>query len=214
MDSETRPTAVSLFSGCGGSDLALVQAGFRVVWANDISEVACRTYEDNIPGSQIKAGDISDFVNFPNAQLLVGCYPCQGYSQAGRRKINVPVNFLYRQFDRVLRTIRPRAFVVENVSGMSNSSNRQLLKNQLVRYRLAGYKVKWKKLDAKDYGVAQTRKRVFIVGLRSDLEVEYDLPPPTHGPLGQNGYLTQRDTLRALPPWPEGDFCAEAFHWY
>jgi DNA (cytosine-5)-methyltransferase 1 len=207
-------SAISLFSGCGGTDSALQRSGFRVVWANDIWDVAYLTYRDNIPNPKIELGDIADFGCFPAAQLLVGCYPCQGYSQGGRRTSDAPVNFLYRQFDRVLRAVRPRAFVVENVSGMAFGENLNLLSNQLRRYRLAGYRVTWKVLDAKDYGVPQTRRRIFIVGIRSDLGEVYTFPGPTHGPGRHHPYVTQREVIGHLPSWPSGGFCPEPLHWY
>jgi len=207
-------SAVSLFSGCGGSDLALDQCGFKVRWANDISPLACATYRDNLEKPNIKEGDIRDFHRFPNAQLLVGCYPCQGYSQGGKRTSNVPINYLYREFDRALRWICPRAFIVENVSGMAHIENEQLLKNQLHRYRLAGYRVVWKVLDAKDYGVPQTRRRIFLVGIRSDLGFKYIFPEPTHGPGRSRRYMTQRDAIGQMALWPEGTYCDEPLHWY
>lgn len=208
------PSAVSLFSGCGGSDLALVQCGFNVKWANDVWSLACSTYRDNIENGTIKEGDVRDFQRFPDAQLLVGCYPCQGYSQGGRRASNEPINYLYQEFDRALRQIQPRAFVVENVNGMAYGPNRTLLSNQLTRYRLAGYRVKWQVLDAKDYGVPQTRRRVFIVGIRSDFEPTYMFPAPTHGPGRPKPYKTQRDSISRLAPWPKGKYCPEPLHWY
>ena len=140
---------ISLFSGCGGSDLALQRLGYDIVWANDISQVACETYRDNV-GPNIECGDIADFHRFPNADFLVGCYPCQGFTQGGRRDWGASINYMYQRFDRILRTISPKAFVVENVNGMAYGENRQLLSNQLVRYRLAGYRVKWQVLDAQD----------------------------------------------------------------
>jgi DNA (cytosine-5)-methyltransferase 1 len=208
------PSAISLFSGCGGSDLALEQVGFRVRWANDIWTHACATYRDNIPNPEIREGDIRDFERFPDAQLLVGCYPCQGYSQGGKRASDEPVNFLYREFDRALRFIQPRAFLVENVNGMAYGDNEELLRNQLTRYRLAGYRVKWKVLDAKDYGVAQTRRRVFIVGIRSDFEEEFEFPEPTHGPGRKRSFKTQRQAIGRMPWRPEGKYCNEPLHWY
>jgi DNA (cytosine-5)-methyltransferase 1 len=209
-----RPSAVSLFSGCGGSDLALTQCGFRVKWANDMWPLACRAYEDNIEDGNMKEGSIRDFNTFPDAQLLVGCYPCQGYSQGGRRESDEPINYLYQEFDRALRYILPRAFVVENVNGMTYEHNKVLLSNQVARYRLAGYRVTWQVLDAKDYGVPQTRRRVFIVGIRSDFEQRYSFPDPTHGPGRDKPYRTQRDAIGNLPAWPEGKFCTEPLHWY
>src|ERR1035437_10313155 len=172
---------ISLFSGCGGSDLALADLGFQVVFANDISEEACRTYEDNLD-PVVRSGDIADFKEFPDAEFLVGCYPCQGFTQGGRRNFADSINYLYQHFDRVLRIVRPRAFVVENVNGMAYGDNRQLLNNQICRYRLAGYRVSWQVLDAQFYGVAQSRRRVFIVGVRSDIDFTYGFPAPLYGP--------------------------------
>lgn len=209
-----RKRAVSLFSGCGGSDLALLQSGFDVLWANDIWDLACQTYQDNVSSPTIEHGDIRDFDTFPNAELLVGCYPCTGYSQGGKRASDAPVNFLYRQFDRVLRKIQPRAFVVENVNGMAYGENQTLLNNQLRRYRLGGYRVAWQVLDAKDYGLAQTRRRIFLVGVRSDQDFVYEFPRPTRGPNKRWPYNSQKVVIGELPIWPGRTYCREPLHWY
>jgi len=209
-----KPRAISLFSGCGGSDLALWRAGFTVIWSNDIWDVACHTNKFNLQTANVIEGDIRQHRDFPNAELLVGCYPCQGYSQGGRRNSLEPVNFLYQEFDRVLRIVRPRAFVVENVNGMAYGENRILLANQLYRYRLAGYRVVWRVLDAKDYGVPQTRRRIFLVGIRSDIGKVYEFPKPSYGPCAGRRYRTQRDAIAGMPTWPEGEFCGEKLHWY
>jgi DNA (cytosine-5)-methyltransferase 1 len=204
---------ISLFSGCGGSDYALQQLGYRIVWANDICETACRTYEDNI-GSVIACGDIADVTKFPAADLIVGCYPCQGFTQGGRRNSSDSINYLYQHFDRVLRIVGPKAFVVENVNGMAYGENRELLENQLRRYRLAGYRVRWQVLNSKEHGVAQDRRRVFIVGIRSDIDFRYVFPEPRYGAETERKPLSQRDVLDGLPSWPTGEFCEEDFHWY
>ena len=207
-------TALSLFAGCGGADLGLRQEGFDVVWANDMSPMACNLYSKNLPEVGIIRADIAEINVFPRVDLLIGCYPCQGFSQAGARDPTAKVNFLYRQFDRVLRQTRPKAFIAENVRGMAYGRNKRLLQNQLTRFRLAGYSVSWEVIDAKDFGLAQTRKRIFLVGLRSDFGVTYKFPTPTHGPGQPLPFLTQRDALDGLPDWPDGQFCAEPFHWY
>lgn len=207
--------AISLFSGCGGSDYALQKLGYEIVWANDVWQTACDTYKENIDGSNIECGDIRDFRRFRAADLLVGCYPCQGYTQGGKRKWMADErNYLYREFDRVLREVLPKAFIVENVNGMVFGENRDLLSNQLIRYRAAGYRVKWAVLNAKDYGVAQNRRRVFLVGVRSDQSFEYEFPTPTHGLGRSREHRAQRDVLKGFPEWPEGDFNVEPFHWY
>ncbi len=209
-----KPKAISLFSGCGGSDRAVQNCGFQIVWANDIWDVACETYRDNIKNPKIAVGDISTFLEFPQADFLVGCYPCQGYSQGGKRDPEEPINYLYRHFDRALRQVRPKAFVVENVNGMAYGKNRTLLMNQVYRFRLAGYRVDWRVLDAKDFGVPQTRRRVFIVGIRSDIGFTYTFPSPTHGPGTRRPYATQFDAISVMPKLPEGEFNTEGFHWY
>src|SRR6185369_2056425 len=217
MSHESKPVrrirTISLFSGCGGSDLALKNLGYDVVWANDISETACQTYQDNM-GGVIHCGDIADFERFPTAEFLVGCYPCQGFTQGGRRNSSDSINYLYQEFDRVLRAVSPKAFAVENVNGMAYGDNHQLLKNQLCRYRLAGYRVKWQVLDAQHYGVAQSRRRVFIVGIRSDLGFEYEFPRPAFGKSMLPATVSQQDVLAGMPEWPTGDFNDEPFHWY
>jgi DNA (cytosine-5)-methyltransferase 1 len=204
---------ISLFSGCGGSDLALKRLGYDLVWANDIGKVACETYQDNV-GSIIECGDISDFKKFPSAELLVGCYPCQGFTQGGRRNAGDSINYLYQQFDRVLRIVSPKAFVVENVNGMAYGGNSRLLDNQLYRYRLAGYRVRWQVLNAQHHGVPQNRRRVFIVGIRSDQDFVYRFPDPQYGAGTSRKPVAQRDVLDGMPEWPNGDFNDEPFHWY
>jgi DNA (cytosine-5)-methyltransferase 1 len=204
---------ISLFSGVGGSDLALKGLGYDIVWANDVSELACDVYRDNI-GPVIECGDITDFDEFPDADFLVGCYPCQGFTQGGRRNPEDSMNYLYRQFDRVLRILSPKAFVVENVNGMAYGDNRQLLDNQLRRYRLAGYRVQWEVLNARDHGVAQNRRRVFIVGVRSDLNFPYTFPAAQSGANTDRASISQKDVLSGMPEWPTGDFNDEPFHWF
>jgi len=207
--------AISLFSGCGGSDLALVDRGYDVVWANDVWEPACQTYESNLGSGKIECGDVAKYDKFSMAELLVGCYPCQGYTQGGKRDWGAPVNFLYRQFDRALRSVKPIAFIVENVNGMAYGESRGLLDNQLRRYRSAGYRVKWAVLNARDYGVPQNRRRVFLVGVKSGLDFVYNFPDPTYGKSNSLlPFVTQKAVLGGFPQWPAGEFNDEPFHWY
>jgi len=207
-------SAVSLFSGCGGSDLGLKSAGIETIWANEINSNACELYEALVCKDTIENCDVQDIDIFPKADILVGCYPCTGFSQAGRRENSDGINFLYREFDRALRQIKPLAFIVENVNGMRFSQNSHLLKNQLVRFRSAGYRVSWEILDAKDFGLAQDRKRLLLVGVRSKEKIDYIFPTPTHGPSGRQPYRTLRDTIWHLRNAPDGSFDDEPLHWY
>ena len=113
-----------------------------------------------------------------------------------------------------LAAIQPKAFVVENVSGMVRKNFKHLLEDQFRVFEEAGYRVKAEVLTASDYGVAQDRKRIFIVGLRNDLGLEYHFPKPTHGENASLDKVTIRDVIGHLPEWPEGEFYDLDFHWY
>lgn len=221
------PTAVSLFSGCGGSDAGLLDAGFDVLMANDILQYAQDMYKANLPDTNYVLGDVSEIKKFPKADILVGCYPCQGFSQGGARDPSRTVNYLYREFDRALRQIKPKAFIVENVSGMRRADFSHLLNNQLTRFRLAGYRVCYQVLDARMYGVPQERSRLFFVGIRSDIDAKYSFPEPTHSvkhfesefPVGANisdlpKCPTIKEAIGDLPEWPIGEYDEQPFHWY
>ena len=110
--------AVSLFSGCGGSDAGVIARDLTSSWPMISLPYARDVYLVNHAATDYKLCDIADVKVFPNAELLVGCYPCQGFSQGGLRQPSVTINTLYREFARALKLIRPKAFVVENVSGM------------------------------------------------------------------------------------------------
>jgi len=206
--------AVSLFSGCGGSDAGVMAAGFHVVMANDILPYARDVYLANHPETDYVLGDVSKIQEFPAADLLVGCYPCQGFSQGGSRNPAAKINKLYLEFARALRQIRPKAFIVENVSGMVRANFRHLLDDQFKVFQEAGYNVKANVLNAADFGVAQERKRIFIVGVRNDFNFEYEFPKPTHGEGLVNSKVTIREALKYMRHWPEGEFYEREFHWY
>src|SRR5580698_10355060 len=106
-------TAVSIFSGCGGFDWGAMQAGVRIIWANDNDPYAAATYRSLFPDVDFHQGDIRDIEKFPKADILIGCYPCTGFSEAAKRRtINMKKrrdlkansgNYLYREFLRALR---------------------------------------------------------------------------------------------------------------
>jgi DNA (cytosine-5)-methyltransferase 1 len=208
------PNAVSLFSGCGGSDAGVIAAGFNVVMANDKLTYARDVYLANHPATEYVVGDVKKVIEFPRAELLVGCYPCQGFSQGGVRDPSRKINTLYLEFARALRNIRPKAFIVENVSGMVRQNFRHLLDDQFKVFSEVGYKVKAEVLNAADFGVAQERRRIFIVGIRDDFDIDFTFPQATHGPGRTNEHVTIRDVIADLPEWPEGEFYDQEFHWY
>lgn len=207
------PTVVSLFSGCGGSDAGVLNAGFNVLMANDILPYARDVYLANHPETDYVLGDVGGISSFPSADLLVGCYPCQGFSQGGVRKADRKINTLYLEFARALRAIKPKAFIVENVSGMVRSNFEHLLKDQFKVFAEAGYKVKSQILNASHFGVAQNRKRIFIVGIHEKFDADYIFPQASHGE-GLKPYTTIKDAIGDMPEWPIGEFYNTDFHWY
>ena len=192
----------------------MLAAGFDVVMANDKLAYARDVYLVNHPDTDYRLGDVAKIDVFPAAQLLVGCYPCQGFSQGGVRQPSRHINKLYLEFARALRLIKPKAFVVENVSGMVRKNFAHLLRDQFRVFREAGYRVKADVLNAADYGVPQQRRRIFIVGMREDLGADYTFPAPTHGPGRAAPHVTIAQAIGDLPAWPEGEFYARDFHWY
>ena len=182
--------------------------------ANDILPYARDVYLANHPATDYQVKDVSKIAHFPTAELLLGCYPCQGFSQGGVRDPGRTINKLYEQFARALNLVKPKAFIVENVSGMVRQNFRHLLDDQFKVFTEAGYKVKAEVLNAAHFGVAQERRRIFIVGIRDDIDIEYQFPMRTHGTDCENAAVTIRDAIGDLPEWPDGEFYAREFHWY
>lgn len=214
--------AVSLFSGCGGFDYGVRKAGVEIVWANDIDPHAAAAYQSVFPQVKFELADVRSISRFPEADVLIGCYPCTGLSLAARRRWKgslernldlVDGNFLYWSFLRALSQIKPRYFFVENVVGMITADNGWFFDEQIRRFRQQGYKVQYQRLEASDFGAPQTRRRVFIVGVRKDIrDFVYEFPQPTHGPGHKSSYRVLRDVLGEIPNWADDDYFDYAFH--
>lgn len=188
---------VSLFSGAGGMDLGFTQAGFEIIFANDTSVRACETYKKNL-GLEPVNKDVRKIREFPRADVLIACNPCQGFSMIGKRDEGDKRNLLYREIFRCLRLVKPKYFVVENVKGLASLYKGKFLRRMLAGFRRCGYRVRWQILDAKDYGIPQHRERIFIIGVRKDLKVDYKFPDKTHGPRLQR-CVTLKDAIGKLP---------------
>ena len=215
-------SALSLFSGCGGFDWGVHQAGVEIVWANDIDPCAAAAYGQLFPNVDFVLDDVRQISLFPRVDLLIGCYPCTGLSVAARRRWKAtPIrnldeaegNFLYWSFLRALKQVKPKYFFVENVVGMITADKGWFFNEQLERFRSAGYTVIHQVLNAGDYGVAQSRKRVFIVGVRRDIrDFVYGYPLPTHGPGRKFRHTVLRDVLGGLPQFADDDYYDGPFH--
>nr|WP_256445070.1 DNA (cytosine-5-)-methyltransferase [Rhodoferax sp. U11-2br] len=215
-----------MFSGCGGMDFGVEAAGGHVIFSNDILVDACKTLENYFPGADIRTEDVSNILTFPEADIVVGGYPCQSFSMAGNRDPEKDERTnLYKQFLRAITIVRPKYFVAENVSGLKQLSSGTFLKEQIDAYGQAGYVVNYQVLNAKDYGVPQSRKRLLIVGVRKDLNQVFNFPAPTHGKTTKSSgqlqpYASHGEAIKDLPLWPEGEFYERLhdpeghFSWY
>lgn len=173
--------AISLFSGCGGLDLGFEKAGFNVIFANDIEEDSCISYIQNFKDTFVLKGNIKKVISndIPNGDIIIGGFPCQGFSLAGPRLITDNRNSLYKEFVRVLQDKKPLAFVAENVKGILTLDDGRIVNAIIKNFKHKGYIVSYKLINSKDYGVAQDRQRVFFVGIRKDLKVKYSFPKPS-----------------------------------
>ncbi|MFR3557136.1 MAG: DNA (cytosine-5-)-methyltransferase [Paraclostridium sordellii] len=198
---------LSLFSGAGGMDVGFIKAGFDVVFANDSDKNAVNTYKKNI-GNHIVEEDIKnlDEQNIPsNIDIVIGGPPCQGFSMAGnigRRFIDDDRNYLFKEFSRVISIANPKFFVMENVARLY-THNKNNTRNEIIKeFNEIGYKVECKILNSADYGVAQIRRRIIFIGVRSDIDVEISFPEPIYNDLN---YRTVRDAIGDLPKLKSGE---------
>jgi DNA (cytosine-5)-methyltransferase 1 len=186
---------ISLFSGAGGLDLGFKQAGFNTIWANEFDKDIWETFEKNFPNTTLNRDSIVniDSNEIPNAIGLIGGPPCQSWSEAGKLKgIDDHRGQLFFEFIRVLRDKKPLFFLAENVSGMLASRHSEALENIKNHFIESGYNLSFELLNAVNYGVAQDRKRVFFVGFRDDLNIDFEFPKP------QEERLTLEDIIYDL----------------
>jgi DNA (cytosine-5)-methyltransferase 1 len=198
----------SLFSGVGGLDLGFIKAGHKIVFANDLYHDAVETYKLNI-GKHIILDDITniDASHVPEHDILIGGFPCQGFSVANVGRTSKDVrNKLYLELLKILSEKKPPFFVAENVKGILSLSQGKVFKMILKDFESAGYRVQYKLMNAANYGVPQRRERVIIVGVRSDINFEYQYPKPTHSQHGSvEGTLPWITVSQALQHIPDPD---------
>ncbi|MCH1783993.1 DNA cytosine methyltransferase [Psychrobacter glaciei] len=184
---DNSPKIISLFSGCGGLDLGFHQEGYETVWANDFDHWACETFKKNI-GDVIVEGDIEqidpyDNNSIPDCDIVLGGFPCQDFSMIWKRPgLDGERGNLYKSFLRVVDAKKPKVFVAENVKGLLTANNKKAIKQIVSDFEniVPGYKVKVKLYNFADYGVPQLRERLLIVGIRSDIDFDFEHPNPTH----------------------------------
>ena len=175
---------ISLFSGCGGLDLGFERAGFDIPVANEFDPTIYETFKANHPKTHLIEGDVrqiskKDIAPYVSGDVdgIIGGPPCQSWSEAGAlRGINDARGRLFYDYIRILKEFRPKFFLAENVSGMLANRHNEAVRNILRLFDDAGYSVSLTLANAKDYGVAEERKRVFYIGFRKDLNIVFHFP--------------------------------------
>lgn len=162
--------AVSLFCGAGGMDVGVQQAGFEIVAANELDPYACKTYKENHKEAVLYEGDIEQYLDaigsHKSVDLVIGGPPCQGFSVAGRMDPNDPRSKLVFSYCNVIERVMPRAFIMENVKALGALEKFKVIREEIFRrMSTLGYTISMVILNAKDFGVPQSRERVFIIGL-------------------------------------------------
>lgn len=169
----------SFFSGCGGMDLGFENAGFDVVWANDNAASVWETFEANFPGTELIKTSIKKIAasDIPEVTGIIGGPPCQSWSNAGTgRGILDQRGLLFFDYIKIIKEKQPLFFVAENVEGLLSERNKDAYDLIFSSLQSAGYRVTPGVLNGSDYGVPQNRKRIFFVGYREDLNMEFVFP--------------------------------------
>jgi DNA (cytosine-5)-methyltransferase 1 len=202
---------VDLFCGAGGLSMGFRMAGCSVTHAVERDEWAAATYRANNPDTTLIEGDIysvdpaqiAEPKDSPKLFAVIGGPPCQGFSEANRRTRTAEnkQNYLYREFFRFVRSLRPRWFVLENVAGLRTLAEGRFLKSILQSAARARYSASYAECNAADYGVPQFRRRLFVIGCCH--RAPFEPPAPTHGD-GLTPYVTVRDAIGDLPALPNG----------
>lgn len=172
--------SLDLFSGAGGMTTGFKQAGYYSVLLNDIDEAALVTAKTNYPQSKVYLGDLTiddnrnfiiNFARNNNVDIINGGPPCQGFSMAGIRNLDDPRSKLIYDYVAVLKAVKPKVFVFENVQGLLSHNGGKTFKDLLKLFSEVGYTVEARLLDFSEYGIPQKRKRVIIIGSRNDLKI-------------------------------------------
>jgi len=205
-------TAISTFSGCGGSSLGYKMAGYSVLWANEFIPAAQETYRANHPDTLLDERDIRSItpaeildtlkLEVGDLDLLDGSPPCASFSTSGKREAGwgkvkpysettQRVDDLFFEYARLVQGLQPKVFVAENVSGLIKGTAKGFFLEILAALKACGYRVRSKLLDAQWLGVPQARQRIIFVGVRDDLQLDPVFPAP----------LSYRYTVRDAIPW-------------
>lgn len=211
----------SLYSGCGGLDFGFHESGNEVVYACDNEPAAVKCFNHNYGNDIAVIRDVespefeNDLENLEDIGLVLGGFPCQGFSKSGPKKKDDSRNKLYLGMVKAVRVLQPRFFVAENVDGMAQNYKGELLNTIYSDFEALGYHVKYNILNAVNYGVPQYRRRVLFVGFREIEDYEnFEWPSPTHQGGSRNGEfkLKNETDLFRLSELPEALTISDSLH--
>jgi len=174
-----RPTVIDLFAGAGGLSLGFESAGFDIIASVEIDPVHSAVHEYNFPYTKTLCQNITNVSGkdilkatekFDSVDVLIGGAPCQGFSLIGKRALDDPRNQLVHHYIRLVKELKPKYFVFENVRGITIGKHKAFLEEMISEFKKCGYKIidEYQVLNAKDYGVPQDRRRLFLIGARND----------------------------------------------
>lgn len=207
------PTVISTFAGAGGSSLGYSMAGFKELLAVEWDDNAVQTFKANFHDVPVYHGDIAklsvervfEMTGLKKGELDVfdGSPPCQGFSTAGKRMIDDPRNQLFREYVRLLQGLKPKVFVMENVSGMVKGIMKLVFVEVLKELKASGYKVSARLLNAMYFGVPQSRERIIFIGVREDLGVEPSHPKAESKEMSIKNIISDVIATRSMKinPW-------------
>lgn len=217
------PTAIALFSGCGGLSLGFAAEGFDLVGHIEIEESANKIYEDNFKGSDLLGTDICKITDdeidswknkYGDIDVIIGGPPCQGFSLAGKRNPNDIRNELYTYYVHIVSKVKPKVFVMENVrllTSMKTSEGTLFIDDIVSAFGKEGYVVYRNEINAADYGVPQSRERVILIGVREDINRPFSFPNSTS--ILSDGRLSFRDATFDLDTLESGEVSSDPLHW-
>lgn len=190
-------TAIELFAGAGGLALGLEQAGIKTVEYVEFDKACCETLKANRPNWNVVCDDIHnvDFTQYEGKiDIVTGGFPCQAFSFAGKKLgFEDTRGTLFHEFARCVKEVQPKMFLAENVRGLVFHDNGRTLSTIISVLESLGYHTQQKIMNACYYGVGQKRERIVIIGIRDDLDINFDFP------LADEKWTTLRDALKDCP---------------
>lgn len=208
-----RPTVVSLFAGCGGLDVGFKELGYDLVYACDNDPSAVEVYKHNID-DRAYVRDVTskefhaDIAALDSCDVVLGGFPCQGFSKAGPKKQHDARNFLYLEMRSAVNRLKPKIFLAENVDGISQNFKGSYLESIVRDFKDIGYRVDYRLIDSVAFGVPQHRRRIYFIGIREDLQCfDFEWPEATHLSESRNG---ESSMVGIGLPFAQGDFVLPA----